>query len=136
MFPPSRREAFLTSFLLAHCGGGQDKPGCLGPSAKLPRHFFCSHSNLVFFPLSRSPASSVDVSHRLCTPCSNPLDSLASSPPLPLRRLYLRAGDFHSNGRRRWKQPSRDTACRGYLNRVEKNSYAKNSNALRSAMAR
>jgi hypothetical protein len=28
--------------LLAHCGGGQDKPGCLGPSAKLPRHFFLS----------------------------------------------------------------------------------------------
>jgi hypothetical protein len=35
-----QKEAFLTSFLLAHCGGGQDKPGCLGPSAKLPRHFF------------------------------------------------------------------------------------------------
>jgi hypothetical protein len=34
------QEVFLTSFLLAHCGGGQDKPGCLGPSAKLPRHFF------------------------------------------------------------------------------------------------
>ena len=30
----------MTSFLLAHCGGGQDKPGCLGPSAKLPRRFF------------------------------------------------------------------------------------------------
>jgi hypothetical protein len=50
-----RQEAFLTSFLLAHCGGGQDKPGCLGPSAKLPRHFF-SFSSLVtsfkpsFFP--------------------------------------------------------------------------------------
>src|SRR5258708_18806565 len=43
MFPPSRREAFLTSFLLSHCGGGQDKPGCLGPSAKLPRHYFSPH---------------------------------------------------------------------------------------------
>jgi hypothetical protein len=37
----------MTSFLLAHCGGGQDKPGCLGPSAKLPRRFFCSSWNLV-----------------------------------------------------------------------------------------
>src|SRR5205807_6143110 len=34
------RESFSTSSLLAHCGGGRDKPGCLGPSAKLPRHFF------------------------------------------------------------------------------------------------
>src|SRR5437879_8028541 len=30
----------LKSFLLVHCGGGQDMPGCLGPSAKLPRHFY------------------------------------------------------------------------------------------------
>jgi len=37
----------MTSFLLAHCGGGQDKPGCLGPSAKLPRRFFCSGWNSV-----------------------------------------------------------------------------------------
>src|SRR5439155_23537521 len=35
-----RRESFSTSSLLAHCGGGRDKPGCLGPSAKLPRRFF------------------------------------------------------------------------------------------------
>ncbi len=41
--PALAGEAFLTSFLLAHCGGGQDKPGCLGPSAKLPRHFFLQH---------------------------------------------------------------------------------------------
>src|SRR6266571_5329801 len=29
-------KEFLMSFLLAHCGGGQDQPGCLGPSAKRP----------------------------------------------------------------------------------------------------
>src|SRR6266704_349276 len=34
-----RRESFSTSSLLAHCGGGRDRPGCLGPSAKLPRRF-------------------------------------------------------------------------------------------------
>src|SRR5262249_9213931 len=28
-----------TGFLLAHCGGGQDKPGCLGPSAERPGSF-------------------------------------------------------------------------------------------------
>jgi len=28
------------SFLFAHCGGGQDKPGCLGPSAKRPGYYF------------------------------------------------------------------------------------------------
>ena len=39
-FLASQQEEFLTTFLLAHCGGGQDKPGCLGPSAKLPRHCF------------------------------------------------------------------------------------------------
>src|SRR4029077_14461458 len=27
-------------FLLAHCGGGQDKPGFLGPSAETPALFF------------------------------------------------------------------------------------------------
>jgi len=26
----------VTVFLLAHCGGGQDKPGYLGPSAERP----------------------------------------------------------------------------------------------------
>jgi hypothetical protein len=31
--------------------------------------------------------------------------------PLPLRRLYLRAGDFHSPDTRGWKQPS-DTSER------------------------
>jgi hypothetical protein len=36
----------MTSFLLAHCGGGQDKPGCLGPSAKLPRRFFLQQLEL------------------------------------------------------------------------------------------
>src|SRR6266478_9048737 len=29
------------SFLLAHCGGGQDKPGFLGPSAETPALIFC-----------------------------------------------------------------------------------------------
>jgi hypothetical protein len=33
---------FFTSFLLAHCGGGQDKPGYLGPSAERPGCFFLS----------------------------------------------------------------------------------------------
>jgi len=28
---------------------------------------------------------------------------LPARPPLPLRRLYLRAGDFHSAGRRGWR---------------------------------
>jgi hypothetical protein len=31
---------FFSSFLLAHCGGGQDKPGLLGPSAKRPGSVF------------------------------------------------------------------------------------------------
>src|SRR5260370_2108066 len=34
-------KEFLISFLLAHCGGGQDQPGCLGPSAKRPGSVFC-----------------------------------------------------------------------------------------------
>src|SRR6267378_7033552 len=53
-------------------------------------------------------------------------------PPLPLRRLYLRAGDFRTAGRRGWRQPSRGTAVDGNSNRA---SNAKNSNALKSAMA-
>jgi hypothetical protein len=35
-----RTKKFFTSFLLAHCGGGQDKPGSLGPSAECPGCFF------------------------------------------------------------------------------------------------
>jgi hypothetical protein len=53
-----RQEAFLSSFLLAHCGGGQDKPGCLGPSAKLPRRFFSFTSlskKVLYFLASRWP---------------------------------------------------------------------------------
>src|SRR3989442_770891 len=34
-------KEFLISFLLAHCGGGQDQPGCLGPSAKRPGSVSC-----------------------------------------------------------------------------------------------
>src|SRR6266480_1888609 len=52
-------------------------------------------------------------------------------PPLPLRRLYLRAGDIHSVGRRGWRQPSRGTAVDGNSNRA---SNAKKSNVLKSAM--
>ena len=33
---------------------------------------------------------------------------------LPVRRLYLRAGDFHSAGRRVWGEPSRDRLVRGF----------------------
>src|ERR1700736_4862609 len=37
---PGLKLSAVTSFLLAHCGGGQDKPGLLGPSAKTPRFYF------------------------------------------------------------------------------------------------
>src|SRR6266704_393436 len=54
-------------------------------------------------------------------------------PPLPLRRLYLRAGDFHSAGRRGWRHPSRGTAVDGEF---EPCFECEESEALRSAMAR
>lgn len=43
----------MTSFLLAHCGGGQDKPGSLGPSAECPGSKFFSATFLtrVFYSL-------------------------------------------------------------------------------------
>lgn len=45
---------FFTGFLLAHCGGGQDKPGRLGPSAESPGCFFFPlHS---YHSLNNSPA--------------------------------------------------------------------------------
>src|SRR5437867_1553272 len=34
-------QRVLMGFLLAHCGGGQDQPGCLGPSAKRPGSVSC-----------------------------------------------------------------------------------------------
>jgi hypothetical protein len=68
----------LTSFLLANCGGGQDKPGCLGPSAKLPRQFlFHRHLNLEFsHSLSRDT-----VTDWLCPPSRNPAAPRGCSSP-------------------------------------------------------
>jgi hypothetical protein len=37
----------VTSFLLAHCGGGQDEPGCLGPSAEPPAFFFAGKASVL-----------------------------------------------------------------------------------------
>jgi hypothetical protein len=34
----------ITSFLLAHCGGGQDEPECLGPSAERSGCFISAHA--------------------------------------------------------------------------------------------
>jgi len=42
--------SFFLSFLLAHCGGGQDKRGCLAPQRSAPAQFFFS----VFFLLNSS----------------------------------------------------------------------------------
>ncbi len=39
-FAPACATRISTGFLLAHCGGGQDQPGCLGPSAKRPGSVF------------------------------------------------------------------------------------------------
>src|SRR5580704_13062760 len=36
----SRENGFCTNFLLAHCGGGQEQPGCIGPSAEHPGSSF------------------------------------------------------------------------------------------------
>src|SRR5712692_7742869 len=111
----------MTSSLLAHCGGGQDKPGCLGPSAKLPRHFYfrsaaCRRTSplLIQGVLSRLPAcSSISLARkqRPKLSCGEPRQRLEAStefagaqtplaaepaekilgPPLPLLRVTFRA---------------------------------------------
>jgi len=49
-FLASRQKVSL-SFLLAHCGGGQDKPGLPWPLSEAPRlSFFHGSRFLLFFP--------------------------------------------------------------------------------------
>jgi hypothetical protein len=108
-FLASQQEEFLTTFLLAHCGGGQDKPGCLGPSAKLPRHCFFVAIRIWYHFHSPPHPWMFRTGGVLRVRNLSPRRPLVR-PPLPLRRLYLRAGDFHSAGRRGWRQPSRRAA--------------------------
>ena len=72
---PAPPQEFLTSFLLAHCGGGQDKPGSLGPSAERPGCFFSFLPSLfsprfsrpkLFFPLHFTPLHIVRRRALLC----------------------------------------------------------------------
>jgi hypothetical protein len=89
-------KSFLSflSFLLAHCGGGQDKPGLPWPLSEAPR--------LSFFPWFPLPV----FSPRLITSrLPDFIAALVRGHPLPLRRLYLRAGDFHHASRRGWNLP-------------------------------
>ena len=133
-------KEFLMSFLLAHCGGGQDQPGCLGPSAKRPgsvsrelkrnavpseRSEFESIldstlcGNDLAYPSHSFPALSFRIfllrAFELISPAiqrffskllrllevsgartaSRVRHSHQRRGPLPLRRLYFRAGDFH-----------------------------------------
>ena len=96
----------VSSFLLAHCGGGQDKPGFLGPSAEYPgstfpfvflpqfllrsslplfcsRFFFASISSTKLFPTF---SGAFRVSPQGCG---------ARDKVTYLAALYLGAGDFH-----------------------------------------
>src|SRR5437660_11672420 len=58
-----------------------------------------------------------------------------TSPPLPLRRLYLRTGDFHSATRRGWRLPGE--ARPAVIREPCRKEFAqRNSNALKSATAR
>src|SRR5437867_13323150 len=47
-------QRVLMGFLLAHCGGGQDQPGCLGPSAKRPGSVFSDRPPFPHLPASGS----------------------------------------------------------------------------------
>ncbi len=90
-------KEFLMSFLLAHCGGGQDQPGCLGPSAKRPGSVSRElKRNAV--PSERSEFESILDS----TLCGNDLAYPSHSfPALSFRIFLLRAfvSDF-------WKFPA------------------------------
>src|SRR4029077_9900008 len=63
--------------LLAHCGGGQDKPGCLGPSAKRPGSCFSAPFFSSFFAVFA--------------------EFFEPGFVVFLARLYFRAGDFLSS---------------------------------------
>jgi hypothetical protein len=119
----------LTSFLLAHCGGGQDKPGCLGPSAKLPRHFSSSYPLLLFFPLS---PWSLGVSNSLRTRCWKPRLTVLQSVPRYLCAACT-CGQAISTVlvREDGSSPAATTAGGGI-----RTVPGKNSNAVRTATAR
>src|SRR6266850_1806565 len=92
-FLASREEFFRVSCSLT-AEAGRISRGCLGPSAKRPGSVF-----------SMVPASCSSFLRLITSRPPDFIAALVRGHPLPLRRLYLRAGDFHHASGRGWSLP-------------------------------
>ncbi len=86
-------EIELSGFLLAHCGGGQDKPGFLGPSAETPALFLRDYHQASSRPTPRS-------SRRVKIHVIKHSKDQAPASGYLFAALSLGAGDFHDTFRR------------------------------------
>src|SRR6266849_9078730 len=101
-----RVEEFFRVSCSLTAEAGRISRGCLGPSAKRPGSVFLLGFFLFYFFLPRfSPPAGV----------LNGLCDFFLRPPLPLRRLYLRAGDFRSTTKRLWMVLGDGSTCGGRI---------------------